>query len=90
MLLVRAGRTAVHMRLGLTGAALVPPMASTGITAEINSQCFYLQRSVIPSGSDAGPLPPDADRLLSKYGQLFMAGHLGAATSHDEVREPLL
>ena len=44
MLLIRTGRTAVHMRLGLTGVALVPLMAFTGVTAEIYSQRFYLRR----------------------------------------------
>lgn len=44
MLLIRTGRTAIHMRLGLIGVALVPLMAFTGITAEIYSQRFYLQR----------------------------------------------
>src|SRR5688500_13204631 len=45
MLLIRTGRTAIHMRLGLIGVALVPLMAFTGITAEIYSQRFYLQRN---------------------------------------------
>ena len=44
MLLIRAGQTGVHMRLGLIGAALVPLMAFTGVTAEIYSQRFYLRR----------------------------------------------
>ena len=44
VMLIRTARTAVHMRLGLIGAALVPPMAFTGITAEIYSQRFYLRR----------------------------------------------
>lgn len=44
MLLIRARRTAVHMRLGLTGAALIPLMAFTGFAAEIYSQRFYLRR----------------------------------------------
>ena len=44
LLLIRTGRTAVHMRLGLIGVALVPLMAFTGVTAEIYSQRFYLRR----------------------------------------------
>lgn len=44
MLLIRAGRTSVHMRLGVTGAVLIPLMAVTGVTAEIYSQRFYLRR----------------------------------------------
>jgi len=42
--LVRMRRTAVHRRLGLFGAFLLPVMAYSGIAAELFSQRFYLQR----------------------------------------------
>lgn len=42
ILLVRAGRTALHRKLGLVGVALIPVMALSGYFAEVYSQRFYL------------------------------------------------
>lgn len=44
ILLVRAGRVAVHRRLGMVGAILIPVMAVTAVASELYSQRFYLQR----------------------------------------------
>ena len=42
VLLIRTGRQAVHRRLGLTAAAMIPAMVLTGFFAEAFSQRYYL------------------------------------------------
>lgn len=42
VLLIRAGRTALHRRLGLASVGLIPVMALSGFFAEVYSQRFYL------------------------------------------------
>ena len=42
MLLIRTGRTALHRRMGMAGAALIPVMVLTGFFAEVYSQRFHL------------------------------------------------
>ena len=43
VLLVRAGRTGLHRRLGILGVLFIPLMAYSGIAAELYSQRFYLR-----------------------------------------------
>jgi uncharacterized membrane protein len=42
VLLVRVGRTDVHRRLGMFGAALIPVMVLSGFFAEVYSQRYYI------------------------------------------------
>jgi len=42
VLLVRAGKTAIHRRTGMLGALLIPVMVLSGFFAEVYSQHYYL------------------------------------------------